>query len=693
MTTYLNPANAAYIDGLLQEFESDPVTLDPTWRSFFEGMRYSDGQEALGAEDLAFELKALQLVQAYRTLGHLIADINPLDRTPKSHPLLEPSRFELTESDLDRPVKASALLGFEEETTLGNIIAFLRQIYCSTVAVEYGHIDDAVSRQWVQERVESGILLKPLDAELQKRVLLKLTETEVLEHLLHTRFVGHKRFSGEGNDVMIPMTERLIEICAQAGANELIFGTAHRGRLSLLAFVFQKDVKSIFAEFLGNLETETTPGDGDVKYHLGHSGNITTSNEKTVHLSLVPNPSHLEAVNPVVMGIVRAKQKLKNDIDRSQTIPVLMHGDASFAGQGIIYETLNMSELPGYTIGGTIHLIINNQIGFTALPRDGRSTPNATDIAKMLQAPIIRVNADEPDAAIRAMELATQYRITFKRDVFIDLIGYRRYGHNEGDEPAFTQPTMVQKIMQHPRVLEQYAARLTAAGVLTSEDMAALQQKVTGELEARLTETRSMKISKRADAFADRWRSLKPIPTGDVFFAPTETAIAKKRLLDLSRQLITLPKTFHPHPKIVRFLSDRQEMLEEKRGLDWGMGEALAYASLIEDGVAIRLAGQDSERGTFSHRHSVLHDAETGHRYVPLNNLTGAKADYEVLNSLLSEYAAMGFEFGQTLADPNKLVLWEAQFGDFANGAQIVIDQFLVGSAVKWQRYSGLVLL
>ena len=694
VSSYLSPANAAYIDQLLHQFEADPQSLEPTWRSFFEGLQFANGAHGgASTEDVAFEFKVLNLIQAYREMGHLIADVNPLDRSPRSHPLLDLEHFGLESADLDRPVKASSLVGFEEGANLGSVLEFLRSIYGNTATVEYGHISDPACRRWVQERVENGVLLKPLEPQLQQHVLSKLTDVEVLEHLIHTRFVGQKRFSGEGNDVMVPMMDYLVTVATNGGADEIVFGTAHRGRLALLAHVLQKDMKSIFAEFLGNVETETTPGDGDVKYHLGHSDDVVLESGKTVHLSLVPNPSHLETVDPIVMGIVRAKQKLKGDADRTRTIAVLMHGDASFAGQGIIYETLNMSELPGYTVGGTIHLIINNQLGFTTLPCDGRSTPNATDIAKMLEAPIFRVNADEPEVALRAIELACAFRSTFKRDVFIDLVGYRRYGHNEGDEPAFTQPLLYQTINHHPRVLELYTQKLVVQGIITTNDASLMKQKSVQRHESLLDEARKTKVSKHASAPNKQWKNFKLTTSGDDFFQNIATGVPEKKLLELGRQLITLPRGFHPHPKIQRFLNDRQEMIEGKRGIDWGFAEALAFASLMAQDISIRLAGQDCERGTFSHRHSVLADIETGARYIPLNHLVSSKADYEVVNSLLSEYGALGFEFGQSLVSPKKLVLWEGQFGDFANGAQIIIDQCIVGSAFKWRRYSGLVLL
>ncbi|MBI4211043.1 MAG: 2-oxoglutarate dehydrogenase E1 component [Deltaproteobacteria bacterium] len=686
MSTYLNQLNTAYIEELQAKYDSDPQGLDPTWKSFFDGHAFANGnaEKRLAADDLAFEFKAAKFIQAYREMGHLVADVNPLDRSPKSHALLEPESFGLSAADLGREIATGEMLG--------DVIASLKQSYCGTATVEYSHIGDPTVRTWLEERIESQLLTTPFDAATQKRILTKLIETETFENFIHRRFVAQKRFSGEGNDAIIPMIDDLIEQAALSGCDEIVFGTAHRGRLSLLAQVFGKEIKAIFAAFAGTLETDSNPGDGDVKYHLGFTGKRQTSSGKAVDISLISNPSHLEAINPVITGIVRAKQLLKNDGDRMKTLPVLMHGDASFAGQGSIYELLNMANLKGYTVGGTIHVIINNQIGFTATPDEGRSTRSATDIAKMLEVPIFRVNADDPDAAVRCMRLALEYRNTFKQDVFIDLMGYRRYGHNEGDEPAFTQPTLYQNINQHPRVAEQYEQHLTRSNVLGRSDITKIRDACNERYEQALSVSKNGKVPRTETSFEGEWKDFVPFPLGDDFFTPTKTAVDQKRLEELGQKLLTTPAGFHLHPKIQRLLDDRREMQAGKRGIDWGFGEALAFASIIADGYRIRLSGQDSERGTFSHRHAVLHDVESNNVHIPLSQI-GKPTDFEVMNSLLSEYAVMGFEFGEALADPRKMVMWEAQFGDFANGAQIIIDQFILGSAYKWQRYCGLVLL
>jgi 2-oxoglutarate dehydrogenase E1 component len=698
MPHYLNHFNTAYIEELLSAYRDDPESLDSSWRFFFDGMSLS-GKSGLGREtpsfpiqDLEFEMKVIEMIQGYRDMAYLIADVNPLKRGPRQHPLLELKNFGLTEDDLDKKTRLGKLLGLSD-APLRDVISTLKTLYCSPASVEIGHIEDPKSRHWVQTLVESKFLLKPLDERYKKRALEKLTEAETFERFIHRRFVGQKRFSLEGNDVLIPMLDYLIEQATLIGVDEIIIGMAHRGRLNVLANIFQKDVRSMFAEFSGNLDTDVVPGDGDVKYHMGYSIDVKSFSGKDVHISLAPNPSHLEAVNSVVMGMARSKQKIKGDAERAKTIVVLLHGDASFAGQGSVYEALNMSGLDGYTIGGAIHIIVNNQVGFTTDPKDSRSTAHATDVAKMLQVPIFRVNADEPDAALRCVDLAVQYRNGFKRDVVIDLVGYRRFGHNEGDEPTFTQPLMYAQIAPHPTARELYAKSLDAVGLVAEGESDALVDEMIRRYDAALEQSKKSKYSPKMAAFGKRWTGFEGTPHHEKFFEPQATPVSADKLKDIGRALLEIPLGFHVHSKVTRLLADRKDMVEGSRGIDWGMGEALAFGSLLRDGHAVRLAGQDAKRGTFSHRHAVLFDVETGAEYVPLNRFKDGVTDFEVHNSFLSEYAALGFEVGQSWANPYKLTLWEAQFGDFVNGAQIIIDQFLTCSAFKWQRYSGLVLL
>ncbi len=697
MTSYLNSINTDYIEELEVQYKNDPQAIDPTWKSFFDGLNLVHNMPAkseLSArdrsiQDLEFEIKALELIQGYRTMGHLIADVNPLERGIKAHPLLELINFGLSENDLERTCEVGQVLGLGT-TTLRSIIEALKTFYCSPVSVEYGHIDDPKSRHWIQKRVESNTMAKPLPAQQKIRVLQKLTEAENLDTFLHRRFVGQKRFSAEGNDILIPMLDHMIQQACELGADEILIGMAHRGRLNVLANIFQKDMKVMLAEFSGNLDAEV--GDGDVKYHMGFSQDTTSLLGKKLHLSLMPNPSHLEAVNPVLMGVTRSKQKLKGDKEHNKTLAILIHGDAAFSGQGIIYETLNMAQLEGYTIGGVIHLIVNNQVGFTTSPHEGRSTVQCTDIATMMEFPVFHVNADEPEPAMRCASLALQFRYKFKRDVIVDIVGYRRYGHNEGDEPTFTQPLMYRKINAHPRVRGLYAEKLVKEKLLDQAGVDKMVEDYTQKLEAALEEAKKNRVSPNMHAFGDRWKEIKKA-SDKVIFQKAPTAVAEEKLKSSALKLLEVPTDFHIHPKIQKFLDDRREMIEDKKLIDWSLGEALAYASLLAEGHSVRLAGQDAERGTFSHRHSVLNDVETGKKFCSLNNLASEQSDFEVINSLLSEYAALGFEFGQSLSNPRKLTIWEAQFGDFGNGAQIIIDQFLTSSAFKWSRHSGLVLL
>lgn len=698
MPSYLSALNTDYIEELERKYKTDPRHVEPTWRFFFDGlaMAYPSFSKngsvlhELDIRDLEFEVKVLELIQGYRERGYLIADVNPLQRGIKTHPLLHLSNFGLQDGDLDRVCNVGRVLGMGA-APLKSILVALTSFYCSPVSVEYGHMDDdPKSREWIQKRVESNFLIKPLSAKYKQRVYEKLCEAEALETFLHKRFVGGKRFSLEGNDAIIPMLDFLIDEAAQLGADELILGMAHRGRLNVLSNIFEKEAKLMLAEFLGNLDINE--GEGDVKYHMGFSQNTKSFGGKPVHLSLMPNPSHLEAINPVLLGVTRAKQKLKGDLDRSKTLPVMIHGDASFAGQGVVYEILNMSDLKGYTVGGTVHIILNNQVGFTTAPHEARSTPQATDVAKMLEIPIFHVNADEPEAAMRCTSLALQYRYKFKRDVVIDLVGYRRYGHNEGDEPTFTHPLMYKTISGHPRVRDLYAQKLVQGGTLDDTKASGVLEGVHQRLEDALSEAKKSKITNIMSAFGDRWKTLTKV-TEKSIFQKAVTGVPIPKLKRIGEQLLELPPNFRLHPKLQRLLEDRRSMLEGLIPVDWSLAEALAYGSLMCEGFPVRVVGQDAERGTFSHRHSVFHDVENGLKYTPLNHVEERQGDFEIINSLLSEYGALGFEFGQSLANPNKLTIWEAQFGDFINGAQIIIDQFITCSAVKWQRYSGLVML
>ena len=711
---YLRSINADYIEELFARYSTDPESVDDTWRFFFEGMEMGAAAKAATAAasgsngvagkatvavtasgstvDFSSEAKVASLINAYREMGRAIADIDPLTPPAQSHPLLDISNFDLKPTDLSRTFSAGRLIGMEN-ATLSDIITRLREIYCSTIGVEYTHIQDPESRKWVQQRMESSRNREDLSRDERKYILRRLTESETFERFIHTRYVAQKRFSIEGGEALIPTLDRLIEVAADTGASRLVMGMAHRGRLNVLLNLFHKKAEYIFTEFEENFEGLDTRGVGDVKYHMGYSADIVTRHGKAMHLTLANNPSHLEFVNPVVEGIVRSKQRAHGDKERTQVIPLLIHGDAAFAGQGVVYETLNLSQLSGYRTGGTIHIVINNQVGFTADPESCRSTTYATDVAKMLETPIFHVNGDDPEALYFIAKLCMEYRQQFRKDVFIDLICYRKYGHNEGDDPTFTQPLMYRKIKDHPSTRELYARKLLAESIIAPEEIDAEIDRVNQELTASQKITRENRPRPFVSAFDSNWKTFHAASTAEVDKL-VDTRFAATELVSLAEKLHKIPQGFHLHPKLVRFMDGRLAAVKEGKGIDWGNAEALAFATLITEGHVVRLTGQDAERGTFTHRHSVLHDVENGEKYTPLNTLVDTPiAGYVVRNSHLSETAVLGFEYGWSLADPTATVIWEAQFGDFVNGAQVIIDQFIVASETKWQRSSGLVML
>jgi 2-oxoglutarate dehydrogenase E1 component len=723
--SYLKSANADYIDELFARYCSDPDSVEPTWRYFFEGLELGaeapaeplanghappnapnandtkpaaapEGRASIAPEgragiDLSSEAKVAELITAYRELGHMLASIDPLHPAPTSHPLLELTKFGLSPADLERTFTAGRLLGMGP-AKLSDIIARLRETYCGSIGVEFTHIQDPAEHRWLQERMESSRNREELSAETRKKIHWRLAESETFERFLHTRYVAQKRFSVEGGETLIPSLDRIIDAGAELGAREFVLGMAHRGRLNVLTHIFGKKPEYIFTEFEGAYKADTSLGEGDVKYHMGFSADVTTSGGKSVHLSLASNPSHLEVINPVVEGVARAKQTYLGDSERRQVIPILIHGDAAFAGQGVCYETLNLSQLEGYATGGTLHIVINNQVGFTTDPKDARSTTYSTDLAKMLEVPIFHVNGDDPEAAWYVAGLCTEYRQKFRKDVFIELICYRKHGHNEGDEPTFTQPVLYKAIKAHASTRELYAAKLDRMGVLPAADSQAAVEQITAKLVEAQARTKAEAPQPYVSVFQNKWQGLKRGVDGDMF-KPVDTAVAAKTLVEIAEKINAVPSGFHLHPKLTRFLELRLKAVKDGEGIDWGGGEALAFGSLLVENHPVRLSGQDAERGTFTHRHSVLNDFETGEKYAPLNHIRASQARYSVHNSHLSETGVMGFEYGFSLADPGTLVIWEAQFGDFANGAQIIIDQFLSSSESKWQRMSGLTLL
>jgi len=638
-------------------------------------------------EDLEKQVGLLQLINLYRVRGHLIAHLDPLGDHALYHTELDPATFGLTLWDLDREFVTGGLGGLERGT-LRQILDILRQTYCQTVGIEYRHIQDAKEKKWILERIEPPETRAPLDPETRKLTLRRLIEAEDFEHYLHTRFIGHKRFGLEGAETMIPILAKVLAEAANAGVAEAVIGMAHRGRLNVLANIIGKALPKILSEFEENTDPMITQGSGDVKYHLGSAGLFRSNESNEIHVSVISNPSHLEWVNPVVEGIARAKQARRGDEQREQVIPVLIHGDGAFAGQGVVWETINLSQLHGYRTGGTVHIIINNQIGFTTTPEGARSSQYPTDLARSVQAPIFHVNGDDPDAAIRVARLAFEYRQTFKKDVVLDIFCYRRHGHNEGDEPSYTQPLLYRKISERPSVVMLYAEKLVRENVMTREEVDRLHAGMRERLDA------AYEASRRGN---QRFEPDIPLAVSEEElreFQPTGgTNVGMEMLIEVARGLTTLPGSFQLHPKLVPFFARRRALLSGEAEIDWAYAEALAYGTLVYEGTPVRLSGQDCARGTFSQRHLVLRDLETSEEYVPLQHIHPEQARFEVFDSSLSEAGVLGFEFGYSVADPLTLVLWEAQFGDFSNSAQVIIDNFIASSEVKWQQPCDLVLL
>jgi 2-oxoglutarate dehydrogenase E1 component len=690
---FINRANADYVDALYQQYLREPRSVEEHWALFFAGFEAANGNGVHAATAAVQPVAArnigiFDLIHSYRELGHLIANLDPLGHNQTSHPLLEPEEFGFSAAELDRVVECPSFKGCAH-APLRELIERLRATYCGTLAVEYMDIAEKEQRVWLQERMEPALNQPDLTADDRKHILSTLTAAEGLEQFLHTKYIGQKRFSLEGAESLIPLLDTLIDEGGGAGVEEVVMGMAHRGRLNVLAHILRKPYEMIFTEFEGTFLRADIQGDGDVKYHLGYSRDYTTRGGRKVHVSLCSNPSHLEAVDPVVEGIVRAKQYHLRDTARTRVVPVLMHGDAAFTGQGLVAETLALSELDAYRTGGTIHIIINNQIGFTTAPPEYRFTRYPSDIAKIIQAPVFHVNGDDPEAAVQAARLALAFRNTFKKDVIIDLMCYRKYGHNEADDPTFTQPLMYAEIAAHPSVRQLYAERLTAAGVVTEEDAARALVDLREIFDAARDYARDFMPRQQVFALGGVWKGLQW--AGDDWSAHTAVPMETlQRVMDAAR---SVPAGFKIHPKVKRLTEQRAEMLLPDGKVDWAGAEMLAFGTLLLEGTKIRLSGQDSGRGTFSQRHAVWRDVETNARYVPLDRLSPDQRRFVVIDSMLSEAAVLGFEYGFSSADPRNLVVWEAQFGDFANGAQVIIDQFIASAESKWQRMSGLVML
>ncbi|MDH3661488.1 MAG: 2-oxoglutarate dehydrogenase E1 component [Alphaproteobacteria bacterium] len=718
---FLYGGNGGFIEDLYGRYLDNPSTVDESWRAYFDELGaetrklFKQSREALerkpapavaagpgggeaGVIDLDGErskrlildhLRVVMLIRAFRVRGHLLADLDPLELSRNDpHPELDPASYGFGEEDWDREFFLDNVLGLEK-ATLRQIIDILRQTYSAKIGVEFMHIQEGDQKAWIQAVMEgSHNLLKPT-GEGKKEILKSLTAAEGFERFLNVKFPGTKRFGLDGGESTVPALEAIIRKSAELGVDEIVIGMPHRGRLNVLANVMGKPYTAIFSEFQGGTVTDDVLGSGDVKYHLGTSSDRDLPGGMQMHLSLTANPSHLEAVNPVVLGKVRAKQTQKDDPERSKVMGLLLHGDAAFAGQGVVHEGFEMSELKGYRTGGTIHVIVNNQIGFTTSPAYARSSPYPSDVARSVQAPIFHVNGDDPEAVVYVALLAAEFRQKFKKDVVIDLWCYRRHGHNEGDEPSFTQPLMYRRIAQHPTARQIYSQRLIDEGVLGEDEANAVHQAFQDELNDAFEAAAGYKMNS-ADWLEGAWKGLSKAPSD---YERGTTAVEEKTLRDIGLALTTIPDGHHVHRKLERIIGQRRKTIEAGENIDWSTAEQLAFGGLLLEGHPVRLSGQDCGRGTFSQRHAVLYDQETEERDIPLTRLSPNQAHFEVVDSFLSEEGVLGFEYGYSLADPNSLVLWEAQFGDFCNGAQVYFDQFIAAGEAKWLRMSGLVCL
>ncbi len=718
-TSFLVGNNSEFINEFYADYLSDPKSIPESWRNFFEGL--SDEQKLIykdlqgpswsperknkkinfNEEDSVDEnrelendlvstddsVKAIALIRAYRIRGHLIANLDPLGMMERKYlEDLNPADHGFEKKDYNKKIYVGKYMrgGF---SSVNEILTFFKKIYCSTIGVEYMHISDPIEKRWFRDRMEKEENQLRFTNNGKIAILNKLIQAEGFEKFLAVKFVGTKRFGLDGGEALIPALEQIIKRGGHLGFKEVKIGQPHRGRLNILANVLQKSYKRMFNEFAGEYASFSSDSTGDVKYHLGASSNREFDGN-LVHVSLTDNPSHLEAVNPVVLGQTRAKQFFHKDEKRRQVIPVLIHGDASFAGQGVVAECFAMSGVPGHNTGGTIHIIVNNQIGFTTSPKFARSSPYPSDLAKMVDAPILHVNADDPEAVTHCTKIATDYRQKFNKDVVVDMICYRRFGHNEGDEPSFTQPTMYRKIKKHPTTLNIYAKKLIKEGVISEEEFNNMKTKFKNLLEEQFKTAKEYKP--KLEWYEGVWSRFKPERGKD---KRGVTGVPLEKIKKIGEKITFIPEEFNAHPTLKKIFENKKKMFQTGRGFDWATAEHLAFATLLDEGYPVRLSGQDSARGTFSQRHSVLKDQLNGNKYIPLNNISKNQKKFEVIDSLLSEMAVLGFEYGYALSEPSTLVIWEAQFGDFANGAQVIIDQFIASAERKWARANGLVML
>ena len=701
--SYITNSHPAFIEGLYQQFLTDPASVDPDIIKFFEGFDFAlqNGTAAPAqsatpslsnvSSDWANEIKVYRLILGYRNKGHLIATTNPIRTRKDRGANLDLACFELTEADLDKTFQVGSFIGLGA-TTLKNILTHLQKTYAQSLGIEFKYISDQKVIDWLTNEFENKFS-QPIPLNQKKHILEKLNQGVIFEKFLHTKYIGQKRFSLEGGESTIAALDAIINTAGEHGVEEVVIGMAHRGRLNVLANIMDKTYEQIFSEFEGTAVLDQTMGSGDVKYHMGFSSEVTTFNNKKVHLKLMPNPSHLEAVDPVVLGFARAKSDVLYNSDVSKILPILIHGDASVAGQGIVYEILQMCQLNGYKTGGTIHFVINNQIGFTTDFDDARSANYCTSIAAMVQAPVIHVNGDDAEAVVKAVQIATTYRQLFKNDIFIDMVCYRKHGHNEGDDPKYTQPQLYSLIEKHKNPRETYAEYLLQNGEASAQELAKeMEKKFWSDLQARLDEVKQHPLPYKYQAPELAWKAMRKA-TNEDFISSPDTSITADKAKSIFDALMKWPASFTPLKKVDKLIQEKVKLYETEQKIDWATGELMAYASLLAEGKTVRMSGQDVKRGTFSHRHAVIVDENTNEQFNRLNQVAEGQEPFRIYNSLLSEYGVLGFEYGYALANADALVVWEAQFGDFSNGAQTIIDQFIAAGEQKWQRQNGVVML
>ncbi len=708
--SFLNTAHTTFFAELYDKYLQHPDSVEPSWRAFFQGFDFgmesaldeldisaqngtvalANGQEVAMPESLQKEFQVVRLINGYRSRGHLFTKTNPVRERRKYEPTLDIENFGLSQSDMDIEFNAGEIIGIQRKT-LREILGHLQRIYCDAIGVEYMYIRKPDRVGWIQDWINVNDNHPQFNADQKKHILKKLNQAVAFESFLHTKYVGQKRFSLEGNETLIPALDAIVERAAGLGVEQFVMGMAHRGRLNVLTNIFGKSAKDIFSEFDGK-DYEQEIFDGDVKYHLGWTSQRKSDNGNRINMNIAPNPSHLETVGAVVEGISRAKQDTHYPGDFSKVLPIVVHGDAAIAGQGIAYEVVQMAQLEGYKTNGTIHMVVNNQIGFTTNYLDGRSSTYCTDVGKVTLSPILHVNADDAEAVVHAALFALEYRMQFKRDVFLDLLGYRKYGHNEGDEPRFTQPKLYKIIAKHKNPRDIYAERLLSEGVIQEGHVKELEKEYKSSLEEELEDSRKEDKTEITPFMADEWRGFESVREWEMM-DPVDTTFDPKKLAKIAKVITELPEGKKFLRKVERLIGDRKKMFFETNRLDWAMGELLAYGTLLEEGFGVRMSGQDVERGTFSHRHAVMKVEESEEEVMLLNHISDKQGRFQIYNSLLSEYGVVGFDYGYAMASPNTLTIWEAQFGDFSNGAQIMLDQYISAAEDKWKLQNGLVML